>query len=179
MIDAWTLRARQVAGGPALGLLREEELELLVCGQRHLDFGALQAAARYEGGYSASHPVVQAFWEVVRALPLAQQRAFLAFATGSDRCRGRRCHHSTASCCYFNFLQKCAFLAFATGSDRWRTLGCNASMPAQSMFWFALQDGNFTRHCRLSVPLKRADWATVLAGSFPWGSSRVGRRMQG
>ena len=158
---------RQVCGGGALGLLREEELELLVCGQRHLDFQvwvhegsyqksirsprlsktpdmaqdnncpllheeqatvgprlpatcrrslglyanavvgggshiwawqcadeaaavpvqALQQAARYEGGFSADHPTVRGFWEVVQALPLVQKRAFLAFATGSDRCR--------------------------------------------------------------------------------------------
>ena len=139
----------QVCGGGALGLLREEELELLICGQRHLDFQArilswplvmnpntacqrnvfcsymdeasskmweaglsdeaeasggslgayqcieqsvtvlvqaLQQAARYEGGYSAEHFAVKAFWEVVKALPLEQKRAFLAFATGSDRC---------------------------------------------------------------------------------------------
>lgn len=31
-----------MCGGPALGLLRDDELELLVCGQRHLDFVALQ-----------------------------------------------------------------------------------------------------------------------------------------
>lgn len=33
---------RQVCGGPALSLLRHEELELLVCGLPHLDFGALE-----------------------------------------------------------------------------------------------------------------------------------------
>ena len=45
----------------------------------------MQAAARYEGGCSAQHPTVRALWEVVRSLPLDQKRAFLAFATGSDR----------------------------------------------------------------------------------------------
>jgi hypothetical protein len=76
----------QVAGGPALTLLRDEELELLVCGLPHLDFDALERAARYEGGYSADHPVVRQFWQVVKSLPLKEKRRFLAFATGSDRC---------------------------------------------------------------------------------------------
>lgn len=76
----------QVAGGPALSLLRDEELELLVCGLPHLDFDALQAAARYEGGFAADHPTVRQFWRVVKALPLDKKRRLLAFATGSDRC---------------------------------------------------------------------------------------------
>lgn len=45
----------------------------------------MQAAARYEGGYSGDHPTVRAFWEVMHGLPLDQKRRFLAFATGSDR----------------------------------------------------------------------------------------------
>lgn len=42
----------QVCGGPALTLFSPSELELLVCGLPHLDFEALQGAAKYEGGYS-------------------------------------------------------------------------------------------------------------------------------
>jgi hypothetical protein len=76
----------QVAGGPALSLLRDEELELLVCGLPHLDFDALEAAARYEGGFSADHPTMRQFWRTVKALPLEKKRRLLAFATGSDRC---------------------------------------------------------------------------------------------
>lgn len=74
-----------MAGGPALGLLRDEELELLVCGLPHLDFDALEAAARYEGGFNAEHPLIRALWRIVKALPLEKKRRFLAFATGSDR----------------------------------------------------------------------------------------------
>lgn len=43
----------RVCGGPALTLFTPAELELLVCGLPHLDFEALQAVAKYEGGYSA------------------------------------------------------------------------------------------------------------------------------
>lgn len=41
----------RACGGPALSLFAHNppELELLVCGLPHLDFGALERAARYEG----------------------------------------------------------------------------------------------------------------------------------
>ena len=42
----------KVCGGPGLTLLLPRELELLVCGLPHLDFDALQASAKYEGGYT-------------------------------------------------------------------------------------------------------------------------------
>ena len=75
-----------MAGGAALTLLQDEELELLVCGLPHLDFDALEAAARYEGGWSAEHPLIRHFWRIVKSLPLDKKRRLLAFATGSDRC---------------------------------------------------------------------------------------------
>ena len=76
----------QVCDGPVLReMLRDDELELLVCGLPHLDFEALQAAARYEGGFSAEHPAVQSFWRMLKGLPLDKKKRFLAFATGSDR----------------------------------------------------------------------------------------------
>ncbi|EFN57786.1 hypothetical protein CHLNCDRAFT_21324 [Chlorella variabilis] len=75
----------RVCGGPALTLFTPAELELLVCGLPHLDFEALQAVAKYEGGYSAEHQEVRWFWEVLHSLSLEQKRAFLMFTTGSDR----------------------------------------------------------------------------------------------
>ena len=50
----------QVCGGYALSLFRYDELERLVCGLPHLDFEALKAAARYEAGYHAAHPTIEA-----------------------------------------------------------------------------------------------------------------------
>jgi len=67
-------------------MLRDDELELLVCGLPHLDFEALQSAAKYEGGYSAEHAVVRSFWQVLKELPLDKKKRFLSFVTGSDRC---------------------------------------------------------------------------------------------
>ena len=46
-----------VVGGPAVHLFSPMELERLVSGNPILDFKALQANARYDGGYSADHRV--------------------------------------------------------------------------------------------------------------------------
>ena len=46
-----------LCGGPAIHLFSATELERLVCGNPILDFEALQANARYDGGYSAEHRV--------------------------------------------------------------------------------------------------------------------------
>ncbi|GFR49165.1 hypothetical protein Agub_g11186, partial [Astrephomene gubernaculifera] len=50
-----------------------------------LDFGALEAHARYEGGYHRQHPVIVWFWQVLSELDLDAKRRFLAFTTGCDR----------------------------------------------------------------------------------------------
>ena len=46
-----------LCGGPAIHLFSATELERLVCGNPSLDFAALQANSRYDGGYSADHRV--------------------------------------------------------------------------------------------------------------------------
>ena len=75
----------QVCGGPALTLFTPEELELLVCGEPELDVEALRRVTKYDGGFSAGHPAVVAFWSVVREMPLEQQKQLLFFTTGCDR----------------------------------------------------------------------------------------------
>lgn len=42
---------------------RPVELETLVVGAPHLDFKALEAAAAYEGGYSAEHQTIKNLWQ--------------------------------------------------------------------------------------------------------------------
>ena len=61
---AWVLQFEAFArgfmmlcGGPAIHLFSATELERLVCGNPLLDFRALQASARYDGGYHAEHKV--------------------------------------------------------------------------------------------------------------------------
>lgn len=46
-----------LCGGPAIHLFSATELERLVCGNPLLDFDAMQANARYDGGYSPEHRV--------------------------------------------------------------------------------------------------------------------------
>jgi hypothetical protein len=84
-VRAPLLRACKVCGGPALSLLRSEELELLLAGLPHLDFAALERGTRYEGGYSSSSVTVRAFWQVVGRLHMDAKRRLLAFITGCDR----------------------------------------------------------------------------------------------
>jgi ubiquitin-protein ligase E3 A len=74
-----------LCGGPALQLFSATELERLVCGNPFLDFESLQKHARYEGGYSPEHRVVQWLWQVVSELTQEERKLFLKFFTGSDR----------------------------------------------------------------------------------------------
>ena len=75
----------QVCGGPALTLFTPRELELLVSGEPDLDIQALQRVTKYDGGFSANHPTVVAFWSVVRDMAVEQKKQLLFFTTGCDR----------------------------------------------------------------------------------------------
>ena len=68
-----------------MALFSATELERLVCGSPVLDFGALRAAARYDGGYSADSEHVSWLWEIVSEFAPEEARRFLKFFTGSDR----------------------------------------------------------------------------------------------
>lgn len=83
--NAFSAGFHQVCGGPALALFRPEELELLVCGQPCLDFGALELSTNYDAGYTCETPIVKAFWEVIHSMDVSQQKKFLFFVTGCNR----------------------------------------------------------------------------------------------
>jgi len=84
--DALRAQFLALCGGRALRLVSPAELDVLVCGHSHLDFKALEASARYSGGWGAEHPTVRNFWQVVHAqLSLEEQKLLLRFVTGSDR----------------------------------------------------------------------------------------------
>jgi len=68
-----------------LQLFLPEELELLVCGDPTLDFDALEEGTYYDNGFTAEHPTVKAFWEIVHSFTLEQKKRLLFFTTGSDR----------------------------------------------------------------------------------------------
>ena len=55
--EAFARGFMMLCGGPAIHLFSATELERLVCGNPLLDFRALQASARYDGGYHAEHKV--------------------------------------------------------------------------------------------------------------------------
>ncbi|XP_071373683.1 ubiquitin-protein ligase E3A [Centroberyx affinis] len=70
---------------PLKYLFRPEEVELLICGSRNLDFEALQGTTEYDGGYSKDSQIVKDFWETIHSFGEEQKRLFLQFTTGTDR----------------------------------------------------------------------------------------------
>lgn len=73
-----------IGGGGALHIFRPQEVERLVCGTPHLDFKALQRAAKYEG-YNGSEDVIKWLWTTVHSYSIEDQKHFLKFLSGSDR----------------------------------------------------------------------------------------------
>ena len=51
-----------------LQIMANEELAVCVSGERKIDVAALRRHCAYERGFSATHPTVEAFWEVGAAL---------------------------------------------------------------------------------------------------------------
>uniref|UniRef100_A0AAY4C377 Ubiquitin-protein ligase E3A n=1 Tax=Denticeps clupeoides TaxID=299321 RepID=A0AAY4C377_9TELE len=70
---------------PLKYLFRPDEIELLICGSRNLDFHALEESTDYDGGYSRECRVIKDFWETVHTFGQEQKRLFLQFTTGTDR----------------------------------------------------------------------------------------------
>jgi len=75
----------KVCGGRALKMCRSEELELLLCGSRELDFTELEKSAEYDDGYGPDHEVIKWFWDIVHNMSLEQKKMMLNFVTASDR----------------------------------------------------------------------------------------------
>ncbi|KAJ8399606.1 hypothetical protein AAFF_G00410170 [Aldrovandia affinis] len=70
---------------PLKYLFRPEEIELLICGSRNLDFQALEETTEYDGGYNRDSRIIKDFWETVHSFAEEQKRLFLQFSTGTDR----------------------------------------------------------------------------------------------
>ncbi|XP_054645601.1 ubiquitin-protein ligase E3A [Dunckerocampus dactyliophorus] len=70
---------------PMKYLFRPEEVELLICGSRNLDFEALEKTTEYDGGYSKDSQVIKDFWETIHSFGQEQKKMFLQFTTGTDR----------------------------------------------------------------------------------------------
>ena len=90
-----------VASGSSLVLFNAHELELLVCGLPHLDFGELERATAYEG-YTGQDATIQNLWRIVHSFSLEEKKRFLSFVTGCNRApmgyvslaRGSGRHHT-------------------------------------------------------------------------------------
>jgi len=70
---------------PVFKLFVPEEVQLLICGSPVFNFEDLQKTTLYDNGYTATHPVIKNFWEVVHSLSLEEKKKLLFFSTGSDR----------------------------------------------------------------------------------------------
>ncbi|XP_040192264.1 ubiquitin-protein ligase E3A [Rana temporaria] len=70
---------------PLKYLFRPEEIELLICGSRNLDFQALKETTEYDGGYTRDSQIIREFWDIVYSFTEEQKRLFLQFTTGTDR----------------------------------------------------------------------------------------------
>ncbi|KAM9828868.1 ubiquitin-protein ligase E3A-like [Syngnathus typhle] len=70
---------------PLKYLFRPEEIELLICGSRNLDFMALEDTTEYDGGYNRDSRIIKDFWETLHSFGEEQKRLFLQFTTGTDR----------------------------------------------------------------------------------------------
>ncbi|KAG1673143.1 Ubiquitin-protein ligase E3A [Nymphon striatum] len=70
---------------PIKMLFRPEEVELLVCGSKLLNFNELEETTEYDGGYYADSPIIKQFWEIVHEFSEDQKRKLLQFCSGSDR----------------------------------------------------------------------------------------------
>ncbi|EDV19966.1 uncharacterized protein TRIADDRAFT_32725 [Trichoplax adhaerens] len=66
-------------------LFRPDEVDMLVCGSKCLDFHELERVTYYDGGLTKDSTLVKDLWEVVHSFDEESKRKFLKFTTGSDR----------------------------------------------------------------------------------------------
>ena len=72
-------------GGEVLEMLEPEDLEMLICGSKVLDFSELKKSAVYQDGYSEESQTVKNFWEVLLEFNDEEKKKFMFFCTGCDR----------------------------------------------------------------------------------------------
>mmetsp|Transcript_16532 Transcript_16532/g.34920 ORF Transcript_16532/g.34920 Transcript_16532/m.34920 type:complete len:1375 (-) Transcript_16532:78-4202(-) len=83
--DSFQTGLMRVMEDSSLDLFRPEELELLVVGTPELDFAALEANTKYEGGYDRDSEVVKNFWKFVKDAPHDTQIKLLKFAAATTK----------------------------------------------------------------------------------------------
>jgi hypothetical protein len=83
--DAFKKGFYRVVTGDMIKLFSAEELEKIICGSNIIDINELRLGARYGGGFKPDTPIIKQLWEVLHEFNPEQRKAFLSFATGSDR----------------------------------------------------------------------------------------------
>jgi ubiquitin-protein ligase E3 A len=86
MFDPFLMGFNTLCDNPVLSMCTPAELEILICGEPHLDFEALRKVTEYSDGYTADSEQVLWLWEILLQEFTAEQRKqFLFFCTGADR----------------------------------------------------------------------------------------------
>lgn len=76
----------KVVAEDIIQLFKPEELELMVCGSKVLDFKELEVATEYVDGYTEDNVVIKWLWEIIHdEMDESQKKQFLQFTTGCDR----------------------------------------------------------------------------------------------
>ena len=55
-------------------LFKPEELELLICGSKKLDFKELEGSAQYVDGYTEDREIIKWLWEIIHEELSEEQR---------------------------------------------------------------------------------------------------------
>jgi ubiquitin-protein ligase E3 A len=71
---------------PLLKWYLPEELEMLLCGSKVLDWNSLQTSTNYDGGFTAGSEYIKNFWKLFDEFTEEQKKQLLKFTTGTDRC---------------------------------------------------------------------------------------------
>lgn len=68
-----------------LGIFNHRELELLIAGLPNFDIEDLKANVEFRGGYTATTPVIQWFWEIIEEFDGTEIALLLSFVTGCSK----------------------------------------------------------------------------------------------
>ncbi|EEA28372.1 HECT domain protein [Talaromyces marneffei ATCC 18224] len=69
----------------SLALFTPEILQTVIEGTQEIDIEELQRHATYDGGWDGKHPLIIAFWNIVKKYSPEQKARLLEFVTASDR----------------------------------------------------------------------------------------------
>ena len=83
--DAFKKGFYKVVSGKMIELLNPDDLRTIIYGNDVIDFKELDESTSYEGGYTKDSPIIRNLWDVLHSLSVEEKKAFLVFATGSDR----------------------------------------------------------------------------------------------